>query len=215
MKRKWWLVPIILAALFGLLWMFASGTVDTTPIQTALGLKPAAAPVAKEKPICSQVIVPAGDCIPQHLAHLPPDPGPAGMKTLEGIDADRDGVRDDVQRFIFIEYGHSQRAVAALTGLAKSSLMQVKVGDSVTPDEAYAMVKDNHIATCYSRSVDEEIRMNALKRIEQEITNTPERKARFWQFQKQVANQNQGFMMPDFEEPLEKLCGYDPAALPN
>ena len=31
---------------------------------------------------------------------LPPDPGEAGKQTLQGIDFDRDGVRDDVQRWI-------------------------------------------------------------------------------------------------------------------
>ena len=31
---------------------------------------------------------------------LPPDPGEAGKLTIEGIDADGDGVRDDVQRWI-------------------------------------------------------------------------------------------------------------------
>lgn len=31
---------------------------------------------------------------------LPPDPGAAGKATVAGIDSDRDGVRDDVQRFI-------------------------------------------------------------------------------------------------------------------
>jgi hypothetical protein len=40
------------------------------------------------------------DCIPQHLANLPPDPGQAGKLTIDGIDVDKDGVRDDVQRWI-------------------------------------------------------------------------------------------------------------------
>jgi len=31
---------------------------------------------------------------------LPPDPGEAGKATLTGIDVDRDGVRDDLQRYI-------------------------------------------------------------------------------------------------------------------
>jgi hypothetical protein len=31
---------------------------------------------------------------------IPPDPGEAGKATLEGIDSDKDGVRDDVQRWI-------------------------------------------------------------------------------------------------------------------
>ncbi len=29
---------------------------------------------------------------------FPPDPGPEGKKSLQGIDSDHDGVRDDVQR---------------------------------------------------------------------------------------------------------------------
>ncbi|MDX2273370.1 MAG: hypothetical protein NW237_15660 [Cyanobacteriota bacterium] len=32
---------------------------------------------------------------------LPPDPGEEGKKTLAGIDVDNDGVRDDVQRWIY------------------------------------------------------------------------------------------------------------------
>jgi len=35
---------------------------------------------------------------------LPPDPGEAGKQTLEGIDSDNDGVRDDVQRWIALNY---------------------------------------------------------------------------------------------------------------
>jgi hypothetical protein len=31
---------------------------------------------------------------------FPPDPGEEGKQTTDGIDADRDGVRDDVQRWI-------------------------------------------------------------------------------------------------------------------
>ena len=34
---------------------------------------------------------------------LPADPGEAGMATVEGIDSDNDGVRDDIQRYIALE----------------------------------------------------------------------------------------------------------------
>ncbi len=37
----------------------------------------------------------------QYPAGFPPDPGEAGKATIEGIDADQDGVRDDVQRWIY------------------------------------------------------------------------------------------------------------------
>ena len=35
---------------------------------------------------------------------LPPDPGEEGKKTLEGIDSDKDGIRDDVQIAIYERY---------------------------------------------------------------------------------------------------------------
>ncbi|MEK6627005.1 MAG: hypothetical protein AABY53_00125 [Bdellovibrionota bacterium] len=52
---------------------------------------------------------------------LPPDPGEAGMATLEGIDSDNDGVRDDVQRWIVLNHGVSEKTVAALMQVARSS----------------------------------------------------------------------------------------------
>ncbi len=35
---------------------------------------------------------------------LPPDPGEAGKATLQGIDSDHDGVRDDIQRWIYFKF---------------------------------------------------------------------------------------------------------------
>ncbi len=52
------------------------------------------------------------------FANLPPDPGAAGKATLAGIDSDNDGVRDDVQRWIAINYPHSEKTRAALRQLA-------------------------------------------------------------------------------------------------
>jgi hypothetical protein len=45
---------------------------------------------------------------------LPPDPGEAGKATLEGIDSDGDGIRDDIQRYIALTYPDSQKTRAAL-----------------------------------------------------------------------------------------------------
>ena len=45
---------------------------------------------------------------------LPPDPGEAGKATLEGIDSDGDGLRDDIQRYIALTYPDSQKTRAAL-----------------------------------------------------------------------------------------------------
>lgn len=52
-------------------------------------------------------------------ATLPPDPGEAGKATLEGIDSDHDGLRDDVQREVFFLAPDSERLRMGLTQLAK------------------------------------------------------------------------------------------------
>ena len=53
-------------------------------------------------------------------ATLPADPGKANDATLEGIDADHDGLRDDLQREIFFAYPHSERVRTALYDSWKS-----------------------------------------------------------------------------------------------
>lgn len=49
-----------------------------------------------------------------HNEPVPSDPGEAGKQTLEGIDSDNDGVRDDLQRWIVLNYYWSQKRVASL-----------------------------------------------------------------------------------------------------
>jgi hypothetical protein len=51
-----------------------------------------------------EVIEPTIPVVLPEPAVLPPDPGDAGKTTLEGIDSDKDGVRDDVQRYIALTY---------------------------------------------------------------------------------------------------------------
>lgn len=66
---------------------------------------------------------------------LPPDPGEAGKATLEGIDSDGDGVRDDVQRWIAMAYPNSQKVRAALTQAALT--MQTFLMSANSPVAAY------------------------------------------------------------------------------
>jgi hypothetical protein len=65
---------------------------------------------------------------------LPPDPGEAGKQTLEGIDSDNDGVRDDLQRYIILtysdtptrqalaQYAKAQQSMILSSGSAEQSL---------------------------------------------------------------------------------------------
>jgi len=52
-------------------------------------------------------------------ANLPPDPGEEGKKTLLGIDSDEDGVRDDIQRYIYFTYPDDKKLRLGLTYYAK------------------------------------------------------------------------------------------------
>jgi hypothetical protein len=70
-------------------------------------------------PVFNVAVTPTG------TVPLPADPGAAGMATLEGIDSDNDGVRDDVQRLIRLTFPSSQRTQSALTQLAKGYLAQI------------------------------------------------------------------------------------------
>jgi len=186
-------------------------------VKSALGLqRDAPAGVPRERPICTSPVNPnvaaPTNCIPQHLANLPPDPGPAGMLTIEGIDADKDGVRDDVQRFIAETYGDSQRAVLALTGLAKLALKEVELGDSVSKEQAQTLAPEiMKAAVCFSRSVSEElINRRASELVQIKVTNTPERYERLQKFENLLAG-----VYPLNTAPTPEVCGYDPALLPN
>jgi hypothetical protein len=56
-----------------------------------------------------------------HSEPVPPDPGAAGDQTVLGIDSDRDGTRDDVQRLVVSTYLNSPRTLAAGMDYAKAS----------------------------------------------------------------------------------------------
>lgn len=64
------------------------------------------------------------------VSNLPPDPGDAGLATVEGIDSDSDGVRDDVQRYIALTYPSSETVRAALSQIA------VALQDQLTSDSS-------------------------------------------------------------------------------
>ena len=49
---------------------------------------------------------------------FPPDPGEAGKKSLEGIDSDHDGLRDDIQRWIYARFPNEPKKRATLKQLA-------------------------------------------------------------------------------------------------
>jgi len=199
------------------LWLLAEDRPSVTAVQSAraAGSKKILES-SDSKPVCNQVVVPIGDCIPQHLANLPPDPGEAGKATSEGIDSDKDGVRDDLQRFIVLNYAHSERTVQALRLIAKSHQRRIHLGDSVSREEAYEIAKDmSKKAFCFARSVDKDLWMETpvSELLSARAANTEERFKRKSAFEYKAAHQV--YDLPPDDTPLTELCGYDPAALPN
>lgn len=104
---------------------------------------------------------------------LPPDPGEAGKQTLLGIDSDSDGVRDDIQRYIYFAYPDNEKVRVALTQIAIE--YQGLLSQASDPDAAF-----NH-ATRMARHgecvdyIQGETASDTLAALKAEILNTKER----------------------------------------
>jgi hypothetical protein len=57
--------------------------------------------------------------------NLPPDPGIEADKTVQGIDANKNGIRDDVELAVFKEYPNSAKTRGTLLQYALASQMQL------------------------------------------------------------------------------------------
>ncbi len=74
--------------------------------------------------------------------NLPPDPGAEADKTIAGIDANKNGIRDDVELAIFKEYPNSAKTRAVLLQYALTLQLQMTL-PIVNKDTVTATVEDN------------------------------------------------------------------------
>ncbi len=196
--------------------MVASDEATRAAIANAVGGKPAQT-AAKAKPICASPVNPnvaaPTDCIPQHLANLPPDPGEAGKATIDGIDADKDGMRDDVQRWIATEWGHSPIAVKRLTIVAQQYLRAVHYGDSLGKEETRKRFGTDSMRVRRLAPSDLETQetreRDARRQMRLQVLNTPARGLRSAEFDYMFANSD----TPGFEGTSAEACGFDVEAL--
>jgi hypothetical protein len=95
--------------------------------------------------------------IPPESGALPPDPGEAGKATVAGIDSDNDGVRDDIQRYIALNFPDSKSTRKALMEYAKACQLFVHELDDEekTMRNAEAMNQAITCAFCSLRQQDE------------------------------------------------------------
>jgi hypothetical protein len=211
--KRWLLLP--LGALAVVLVWPALDPERREAVTSAVGLTAAPQPAAKANPICASpvnrnVAAPT-DCIPQHLANLPPDPGEAGKVTIDGIDVDKDGVRDDVQRWIAENWGHSQLAVKALTIAAQDRQHDVHHGDDLGKAETRKRGPESMRKTACISSLEtkEMLEKRAFEKVGLQVTNTPERWKRARDYDQLFANS----ILAAFDGTPAEACGFDPAAL--
>ena len=104
---------------------------------------------------------------------LPPDPGEEGKKALLGIDTDGDGVRDDIQRYIYFTYPDDKKLRLGLTYYAIE--FQGVLKDANDQEAAYdhAIKMDRHGECLYYLKGRESI--DICRALRSKILNTRER----------------------------------------
>jgi hypothetical protein len=196
-------------------WWVASDEATRAVIANAVGGKPAQT-AAKAKPICTSPVNPnvaaPVDCIPAQFANLPPDPGEAGKATIDGIGADKDGMRDDVQRWIALEWGHSPIATRRVTMVAQQYLRAVHYADSFGKEKTREMfgAKLMREAACaFGLETNETQDRDAHRHVRLQVLNTPERVQRASDFGMMFAHTD----MPMYKGTSSEACGFDVEAL--
>ncbi|HKP94269.1 MAG TPA: PEP-CTERM sorting domain-containing protein [Fibrobacteria bacterium] len=136
---------------------------------------------------------------------LPPDPGEGGKSTLAGIDANGNGIRDDVEIYIAANFGHSEKLREALNQMAVSTqkgIVATTVQQSM--DAANADMRSMECLRYVSPG------SKAWKSLEAVSLNTPDR-IRAWEAHEERLG---GKVFPSAEN--EKAsCGFDPDLLNN
>jgi len=135
---------------------------------------------------------------------LPPDPGEAGKQTVAGIDSDKDGVRDDVQRQIALDNASSEKIRRAL-GQYSGALGQLLAGT----DAQLSLDKLVAAARCmtYVTGASQAIKHSSLVRAYQ--LNTPSRSVAY------LSAKRFGSSLPEDPDDLKPYCTFDPDSLSN
>ncbi len=146
--------------------------------------------------------------------NLPPDPGETGYLTLEGVDSDNDGLRDDVQRFIVIEHKNSERDRVALRNLAiADQSFFLSDGAAAARENAEASFQLRDCFYDLHSSTDEAFNQAKLDddALFSQVINTAERMHAYAKAESLISGAH--FKLTD--APLAEKCGFDPMKLKN
>jgi len=116
---------------------------------------------------------------------LPPDPGEAGKQTLLGIDSDNDGVRDDIQRWIYLTYPDDEKLRLALLQNARGfQQILARGGDpAVVRELAAQSMRDGE---CLFYIIDEDA-VNISRELDARVVNTRERSLAYITYNENLA----------------------------
>lgn len=117
----------------------------------------------------------AGPGLADPASGLPPDPGEAGRATLAGVDANGNGVRDDLERYIARHFGHDNRVQRAVANAVIATQHGILATDDAESRAAQAM--QLHVGDCMAAIAPELAPYgDALWRLRRLIDDTPERR---------------------------------------
>lgn len=146
---------------------------------------------------------------PAVISDLPPDPGEAGKATLEGIDSDNDGVRDDIQRYIALTYPESEKVRVGSLQLAKA--MQIAIlGSSTKQKSISSSFYVNKSIECLSYlskyGIDgSEVIANLIGK----LVNTVDRYSAYSRYNQNLSGNS--FRIPQYDR--KSSCDFDPEKL--
>ncbi|MFH2091142.1 MAG: hypothetical protein ABIJ31_02155 [Pseudomonadota bacterium] len=146
------------------------------------------------------------DAVTWSFFSLPPDPGEEGKQTLLGIDSDNDGVRDDIQRYIYFTYPNEEKVRLALTQIAKNFQELLPVSDN--PEIAHENVKKLYCSRDCLDYIKGGVRnaMDISRALKAEILNTEERSFAYIEFNNSLAGKTT--TMVPFKE-RKNCCLFD------
>ncbi len=139
---------------------------------------------------------------------LPPDPGEAGKATLEGIDSDQDGIRDDIQRYIALTYPDSQKTRAALRQF--TSAFHKAILQSPDRESALNNVEDMHRAQECLWYIHSRSSIKISDSLMAEYLNTMERSLAYLDYNKKLGGTI--FGSKDLNE-YKTSCTFDPDSM--
>ncbi len=143
---------------------------------------------------------------------LPPDPGEAGKKTLEGIDSDNDGVRDDIQRYIVLNNPESEKLRAGLFQMAQA-LQRVIIESSNKTASITNMNAVIRSRVCLRYFVSWEASVANMDELLSEALNT---KVRTQAFTEADIHNSGTTGSPVLDRATQRAsCDFDPDSLPN